>query len=111
MRSPRRRRRRTARRHERILDWLRIWRSGCHCRRRDHRCLVCHPERQVRPVIAVFARIWKWFLGTTIGRWLVGIGAVLAAALALAAVAFLKGDRKSTRLNSSHPSISYAVFC
>src|SRR5437868_9974842 len=24
---------------------------------------------------------------------------------------FLKGDRKSTRLNSSHVSISYAVFC
>src|SRR5690348_18176301 len=24
--------------------------------------------------------------------------------------AFLAGDRKSTRLNSSHPSISYAVF-
>src|SRR5690348_18016939 len=23
----------------------------------------------------------------------------------------LKQDRKSTRLNSSHPSISYAVFC
>src|SRR5690348_17441684 len=23
----------------------------------------------------------------------------------------LDGDRKSTRLNSSHPSISYAVFC
>src|SRR5438876_12251868 len=23
----------------------------------------------------------------------------------------LAGDRKSTRLNSSHPSISYAVFC
>src|SRR5690348_17671920 len=23
----------------------------------------------------------------------------------------IKGDRKSTRLNSSHPSISYAVFC
>src|SRR5690348_17912722 len=23
----------------------------------------------------------------------------------------LIGDRKSTRLNSSHPSISYAVFC
>src|SRR5438876_6989180 len=23
----------------------------------------------------------------------------------------LHGDRKSTRLNSSHPSISYAVFC
>src|SRR5438876_4515712 len=25
--------------------------------------------------------------------------------------AFLAPDRKSTRLNSSHPSISYAVFC
>src|SRR4051794_41841300 len=24
---------------------------------------------------------------------------------------FVKTDRKSTRLNSSHPSISYAVFC
>src|SRR5690348_18018919 len=24
---------------------------------------------------------------------------------------FREGDRKSTRLNSSHPSISYAVFC
>src|SRR5690348_18213559 len=23
----------------------------------------------------------------------------------------MPGDRKSTRLNSSHPSISYAVFC
>src|SRR5699024_8476214 len=26
-------------------------------------------------------------------------------------VVFRKGDRKSTRLNSSHASISYAVFC
>src|SRR5438876_4613494 len=26
-------------------------------------------------------------------------------------VAFSVRDRKSTRLNSSHPSISYAVFC
>src|SRR5690348_17558143 len=25
--------------------------------------------------------------------------------------ASVQGDRKSTRLNSSHPSISYAVFC
>src|SRR5438876_3081155 len=27
------------------------------------------------------------------------------------AVLDVAGDRKSTRLNSSHPSISYAVFC
>src|SRR2546427_9133561 len=26
-------------------------------------------------------------------------------------IAFLKRDRKSTRLNSSHSQISYAVFC
>src|SRR5690348_18104047 len=26
-------------------------------------------------------------------------------------VVHVRGDRKSTRLNSSHPSISYAVFC
>src|SRR5438876_10706598 len=26
-------------------------------------------------------------------------------------VSLSMGDRKSTRLNSSHPSISYAVFC
>src|SRR2546427_2959872 len=26
-------------------------------------------------------------------------------------VAFVDGDRKSTRLNSSHSQISYAVFC
>src|SRR3712207_8009770 len=29
----------------------------------------------------------------------------------LAALGFLAGDRKSTRLNSSHANISYAVFC
>src|SRR5690348_17933092 len=29
----------------------------------------------------------------------------------LLAVGGAPGDRKSTRLNSSHPSISYAVFC
>src|SRR5438876_7460928 len=30
---------------------------------------------------------------------------------ALASTPIRRGDRKSTRLNSSHPSISYAVFC
>src|SRR5690625_5593144 len=29
----------------------------------------------------------------------------------LSALAYLKEDRKSTRLNSSHVAISYAVFC
>src|SRR5207249_10434498 len=41
-------------------------------------------------------------------------GAVAAArdlGAAMATVHCLGGDRKSTRLNSSHVSISYAVFC
>lgn len=42
-------------------------------------------------MIAALAVAWRWFLGTMIGRWIVGIGAVLAAVAALAAVAFLKG--------------------
>src|SRR5690242_21200961 len=32
-------------------------------------------------------------------------------AVALAELPFIRKDRKSTRLNSSHMSISYAVFC
>src|SRR5690606_25478046 len=36
--------------------------------------------------------------------------AVLAVLVGLSAAAFF-GDRKSTRLNSSHVKISYAVFC
>src|SRR5438876_1467520 len=39
---------------------------------------------------------------------------LLSAAVVLAAELFntaIERDRKSTRLNSSHPSISYAVFC
>src|SRR2546430_6021810 len=34
-----------------------------------------------------------------------------AAARAAYEVALARGDRKSTRLNSSHSQISYAVFC
>src|SRR3712207_8332074 len=36
---------------------------------------------------------------------------VLAAFESLSVLMFLIGDRKSTRLNSSHANISYAVFC
>src|SRR5690348_18215640 len=35
----------------------------------------------------------------------------LAKRLLATALPYCSGDRKSTRLNSSHPSISYAVFC
>src|SRR5438876_6892886 len=48
--------------------------------------------------------------------WRVVVGEVDAPALArivpaLARLLHRRRDRKSTRLNSSHPSISYAVFC
>ena len=37
------------------------------------------------------ATAWRWFLSTALGRWIVGIGAVLLGILALAYTAFLKG--------------------
>lgn len=37
------------------------------------------------------ATAWRWFLSTTLGRWIVGVGAALAAVGALVAVSFLKG--------------------
>src|SRR5207249_12038649 len=45
----------------------------------------------------------------TLRRSLLLVGGVLLALVAYSAVGFR--DRKSTRLNSSHVSISYAVFC
>src|SRR5690348_17911201 len=38
-------------------------------------------------------------------------GLSLGGVIAIAMHAWQPKDRKSTRLNSSHPSISYAVFC
>src|SRR3712207_7156188 len=42
-----------------------------------------------------------------------GVGCIAFTALAqgLLTNRYLRGDRKSTRLNSSHANISYAVFC
>src|SRR5699024_12632411 len=42
---------------------------------------------------------------------LIGLSAGLVVMLAFMDAGFLNIDRKSTRLNSSHVSISYAVFC
>src|SRR5690348_18191539 len=49
-------------------------------------------------------------------RFLQGAGAAVVPAVSLSMIVMLFGDardrdRKSTRLNSRHPSISYAVFC
>src|SRR5699024_11647130 len=57
---------------------------------------------------AVFARtvghLFRFYQGTTMNY----SGCYLGAMLSMGAKAI---DRKSTRLNSSHVSISYAVFC
>lgn len=42
-----------------------------------------------------------WFLGTTIGRWIVGIGAVLAGIAALAYEAFRKGKHAQANTDAA----------
>lgn len=42
-------------------------------------------------MIAALAAVWKWFLSTTIGRWIVGIGAVVLALAVALYMAFRKG--------------------
>src|SRR5689334_23859353 len=53
-------------------------------------------------------RVLAPYYGVSLFLWSTLIAVTLAA---LAAGYALGGDRKSTRLNSSHSSISYAVFC
>src|SRR5574341_2071066 len=48
---------------------------------------------------------------TTLFRSPVGSGDAAGRAAGVRGIAVLDGDRKSTRLNSSHQLISYAVFC
>src|SRR3712207_8054385 len=50
-------------------------------------------------------------LDAEIRRFTDGIIARSRAAIRLGKAAFYDQDRKSTRLNSSHANISYAVFC
>src|SRR5690348_17577050 len=47
----------------------------------------------------------------TMATAVVAITVDIATAVGIVAVVGTLVDRKSTRLNSSHPSISYAVFC
>src|SRR5690348_2535112 len=65
------------------------------------------PGAEVNPLVALLFGAY--------GYPLVAIAKVVLLAVVTAVGAILlkraKTDRKSTRLNSSHPSISYAVFC
>src|SRR5690606_39548667 len=51
------------------------------------------------------------FTGAVIGSLLGGTIGLIGAVLVGGAFGLLLADRKSTRLNSSHVKISYAVFC
>lgn len=54
------------------------------------------------------AAVWKWFLGTTIGRWIAGIGAV---ALALAVVWYLtlrKGRQEQAAIDEAKDAAANA---
>src|SRR5437879_11025823 len=55
--------------------------------------------------------IARWLRWHHLYGWLAKAEFSLGLALALADAKFGLGDRKSTRLNSSHRCISYAVFC
>src|SRR5439155_6479055 len=64
------------------------------------------------PVSILLAIPFAFLVGTrgAIGGVALGV-AIGVAYLAMAGVLEAMGDRKSTRLNSSHVAISYAVFC
>src|SRR2546430_6035450 len=82
-------------------------------------CGSLHLEGLQKRVVAEKARLGVAFDGDAdralfvceSGKVVNGDGVLLAAARFLKSQNRLKGDRKSTRLNSSHSQISYAVFC
>src|SRR5258708_30799912 len=60
--------------------------------------------------ILAFAELGR-FANTKLQHYSSGMASRLAYAVAFRAVREILVDRKSTRLNSSHQIISYAVFC
>src|SRR5437868_12648447 len=65
----------------------------------------------VGPMLPIFIRRWSLDDGQAGLFSSIQFLAALGGTLASSAIAASWGDRKSTRLNSSHVSISYAVFC
>src|SRR3712207_7134633 len=80
------------------------------------------PRSTLFPYTTLFRSEWSSFVSIKVGQlislvggWALG-GAAGSAAGAIAYLAIGRrarepSDRKSTRLNSSHANISYAVFC
>src|SRR5690348_18483713 len=68
------------------------------------------PRSTLFPYTTLFRSVRREGAGASVdgGRAVVGQPSSMRSA---ACSASTRADRKSTRLNSSHPSISYAVFC
>src|SRR5689334_23980185 len=82
-------------------------------------------RRPPRSTLFPYTTLFRSSLRPTCGRWGAAVGGARSESLTAVAVrghgvgqghrggrtGRRRGDRKSTRLNSSHSSISYAVFC
>src|SRR3712207_7323451 len=76
------------------------------------------PRSTLFPYTTLFRSSWQQFsivAGLLTGSAMGGLLGLILSEGALNAwgwrIPFIFGDRKSTRLNSSHANISYAVFC
>src|SRR5690606_40771294 len=100
-----------------------LWSVFFFCSRVYHLSLLSFPTRRSSDLLAVFICCEVELVGIfegalefgdrlllAVGDHVVGLEAVLDVDGELAEAALLE-DRKSTRLNSSHVKISYAVFC
>src|SRR4051794_13800511 len=87
-----------------------FWRSLAVWRRRRYKPGNSEPPFSLQGQIMAIERTFSIIKPDATARNLTGaVNAVIEkAGLRISA---LTADRKSTRLNSSHPSISYAVFC
>src|SRR5437868_11474985 len=63
------------------------------------------------PIAVILSFIPMWWLNVTSNIMSLGGIAIAIGAMVDSAIIMIEKDRKSTRLNSSHVSISYAVFC
>src|SRR3712207_7369370 len=68
------------------------------------------------PGLAVDVPFWRWALRRSFPYALLGVIGLVYFRMDALLLTWMKGteatgDRKSTRLNSSHANISYAVFC
>src|SRR2546430_8417089 len=69
-------------------------------------------RRPPRSTLFPYTTLFRSVLSVDVGVWLEGLHADSAATFPVGDVGDeARRDRKSTRLNSSHSQISYAVFC